>query len=52
MLAYFGWRFLAEFIRVNPASALGLTYYQVAAVIVIVLYAWRISVGVQERSLE
>jgi len=52
MLVYFSWRFLVEFIRVNPASALGLTYYQVAAAIVIVLYVWRISVGVQERSLE
>lgn len=38
MVAYFGWRFLAEFLRVNPVWGLGLTYYQVAAVAVVFHY--------------
>jgi prolipoprotein diacylglyceryltransferase len=42
MIVYFGWRFFVEFIRASPVSALGLTYYQVAAVIVIFLYVWRV----------
>lgn len=52
VVVYFGWRFLAEFIRVNPVSALGLTYYQIAAVLVILLFGYRISVGARERSLD
>lgn len=38
MIAYFGWRFLVEFIRVNPVSAVGLTYYQIASAGVVVYY--------------
>jgi phosphatidylglycerol---prolipoprotein diacylglyceryl transferase len=52
MIVYFGWRFLVEFIRVNPASAIGLTYYQLAAIVVVLLYMSRILAGAPERSLE
>lgn len=41
MVAYFGWRFVVEFIRVNPSAALGLTYYQLVAAGVVLLYASR-----------
>lgn len=41
MVAYFGWRFLVEFIRVNPVAAAGLTYYQVASALVVVHYVVR-----------
>ena len=51
IIVYFAWRFLAEFIRVNPVWAFGLTYYQVAAAIVILLYVWRIFAGNRERTI-
>ena len=38
MITYFSWRFLIEFIRVNPVWMLGLTYYQVVALGVVVAY--------------
>lgn len=38
MVAYFGWRFLSEFVRVNPVWGLGLTYYQVASLAVMLHY--------------
>lgn len=41
MIAYFAWRFLIEFIRANPASMLGLSYYQHVAVAIVVLYGAR-----------
>lgn len=41
MTAYFSWRFLAETIRVNPVWTLGLTYYQVAALVIASGYALR-----------
>lgn len=41
MVVYFGWRFLVEFIRVNPVAAAGLTYYQVASALVVVHYVVR-----------
>jgi len=52
MIAYFLWRFLIEFIRVNPASVLGPTYYQIAAFIVVLAYTLRMSRGALERSLD
>jgi phosphatidylglycerol:prolipoprotein diacylglycerol transferase len=45
MICYFGWRFLAEFIRVNPTWAMGLTYYQVVAAAVVVAYLLRFVAG-------
>ncbi|HET6352020.1 MAG TPA: prolipoprotein diacylglyceryl transferase [Coriobacteriia bacterium] len=42
MIVYFVWRFAIEFIRVNPASALGLTYYQLAAAAVVLGYGVRL----------
>jgi len=41
MIAYFSWRFLLEFMRVNPVSAMGLTYYQVASVGVVLFYLFK-----------
>lgn len=38
MITYFGWRFLVEFIRVNPVWMMGLTYYQVVALGVMIAY--------------
>ncbi len=38
MIVYFSWRFLVEFIRVNPVWALRLTYYQVVALGVVLAY--------------
>lgn len=52
MVVYFAWRFFAEFLRVNPATAFGPTYYQVAAVVVVLVYAYRMSRSMPERSLE
>ncbi len=51
MVVYFGWRFAIEFIRVNPASAVGLTYYQLAAIGVVLLYLVRMWVESRGRSL-
>lgn len=52
MIVYFAWRFLAEFARVNPVSAVGLTYYQIVAIAVVLLYLFknvvRDAVGVRE----
>jgi phosphatidylglycerol:prolipoprotein diacylglycerol transferase len=42
MITYFVWRFLIEFIRVNPVWVMGLTYYQVAAAGVVVYYVARL----------
>lgn len=50
MVVYFAWRFAVEFIRVNPASALGLTYYQITAVIVLVYYLSKSAIGYARRS--
>jgi prolipoprotein diacylglyceryltransferase len=52
VVAYFGWRFLAEFIRVNPVAAAGLTYYQIAAVLVVAYYLARGAAGTLGRSPE
>lgn len=41
MIAYFSWRFLVEFIRVNPVSEVGLTYYQIVSLAVVVHYLFR-----------
>ncbi|TDB38042.1 MAG: prolipoprotein diacylglyceryl transferase [Actinobacteria bacterium] len=38
MITYFGWRFLIEFIRVNPVWMMGLTYYQVVSLGVVIAY--------------
>ena len=45
MIVYFTWRFFIEFIRVNPVAAYGLTYYQIAAAGVVLLYASRWYLG-------
>lgn len=50
MVAYFAWRFAIEFIRVNPVSAIGLTYYQLTAVIVLLYYLSRSVIGYVRRS--
>lgn len=41
MILYFGWRFLIEFVRVNPVAAMGLTYYQIASLGVIAVYVFK-----------
>lgn len=50
MIVYFGWRFLAEFMRVNPVAALGLTYYQFASLAVVFHYVFRNAFRSQVRS--
>lgn len=54
MIAYFGWRFLVEFIRVNPVSGMGLTYYQIVSLGVVLFYVfknvWRDAVSRAGRS--
>jgi len=52
MVVYFAWRFGIEFIRVNPAAGFGLTYYQIAAVGVVLLYVSRLYLGSMGRSLD
>jgi phosphatidylglycerol:prolipoprotein diacylglycerol transferase len=52
MVLYFGWRFFAEFIRVNPVWAFGLTYYQVAALLVVIFYLVRSAPRTLVRSTE
>lgn len=52
MVVYFAWRFGIEFIRVNPSSALGLTYYQLAAVAVVIGYSLRMYARSIGRSLD
>jgi phosphatidylglycerol:prolipoprotein diacylglycerol transferase len=39
MIAYFSWRFLIEFVRVDPIAGFGLTYYQIASAAVVLAYA-------------
>lgn len=51
VIVYFTWRFAIEFVRVNPASAFGLTYYQIAAAAVVVLYVSQMLVSLMGRSL-
>jgi phosphatidylglycerol---prolipoprotein diacylglyceryl transferase len=51
MIVYFGWRFLVEFIRVNPVAAAGLTYYQIVAAAVLVYYTAKLALVARERSL-
>jgi phosphatidylglycerol:prolipoprotein diacylglycerol transferase len=41
MVTYFSWRFLIEFIRVNPVAGFGLTYYQLASLAIVVSYLLR-----------
>jgi len=41
MIAYFGWRFLVEFVRVNPVAVVGLTYYQIVSLAVVVAYLFK-----------
>lgn len=41
MVVYFAWRFLSEFVRVNPVAVLGLTYYQITSIAVVVYYLLR-----------
>jgi phosphatidylglycerol---prolipoprotein diacylglyceryl transferase len=48
MIAYFTWRFLIEFIRVNPTWIWGLSYYQVVALGVVLVYVIRAAVGSRE----
>lgn len=43
MVFYFAWRFLVEFVRVNPVAAVGLTYYQLVAAAIVVAYLARIA---------
>jgi phosphatidylglycerol---prolipoprotein diacylglyceryl transferase len=38
MIAYFSWRFLIEFVRVDPVAGLGLTYYQIASAGIVLAY--------------
>lgn len=52
MIAYFAWRFGIEFWRVNPASALGLTYYQLAAAGVVLAYGIRLWPGTMGGGLD
>lgn len=52
MVVYFAWRFAIEFIRVNPVAAFGLTYYQIAAVGVVLLYVSRLYLGSMGRSFD
>lgn len=49
MIGYFAWRFAIEFIRVNPISAVGLTYYQVVAAVVLLYYLVRSTAGALGR---
>jgi phosphatidylglycerol---prolipoprotein diacylglyceryl transferase len=49
MIAYFSWRFLIEFIRVDPLAAFGLTYYQIVSAAVVLAYVAKL---VMERSTE
>lgn len=49
MIGYFAWRFTVEFIRVNPVSAVGLTYYQLVAAIVLLYYLVRSAAGALGR---
>lgn len=41
MIVYFTWRFAVEFIRVNPEAVFGLTYYQLASLVIVVHYVFR-----------
>lgn len=41
MIVYFTWRFLVEFVRVSPEAALGFTYYQLAALAIVVHYVFK-----------
>lgn len=52
MIAYFAGRFAWEFIRVNPASALGLTYYQIASLGVIAAYSLKSALRARMRPAE
>ena len=52
MIAYFGWRFLIEFVRVNPVWIGGLTYYQVAAAGVVAYYVARLVLGTRQAQGE
>jgi phosphatidylglycerol:prolipoprotein diacylglycerol transferase len=49
LATYFAWRFAIEFIRVNPTLALGLTYYQIAAVGVVLFALLRLGLGSARR---
>lgn len=48
MIAYFTWRFAVEFVRVSPAWGMGLTYYQVVSVAVVLAYIVKVVVGARE----
>lgn len=52
VVVYFSWRFAIEFIRVNPVSALGLTYYQLVALAVLLAYGLRLAVRSTGRGLD
>lgn len=41
MIVYFSWRFAVEFIRVSPEAMLGLTYYQLASLVIVVHYVFK-----------
>lgn len=45
VVAYFGWRFGIEFIRVNPQAAFGLTYYQLVAALAVLFGLGRLWSG-------
>lgn len=51
MVVYFGWRFLVEFVRVSPVAAVGLTYYQLVALGVVLAYAAKSLVGMRQREI-
>lgn len=41
MIGYFAWRFLIEFVRVNPVATMGFTYYQIASLLVVLAYLFK-----------
>jgi prolipoprotein diacylglyceryltransferase len=48
MIVYFVWRFVVEFVRVNPVAFAWLTYYQLVAVVVVLYYVVRIAMNARE----
>jgi phosphatidylglycerol:prolipoprotein diacylglycerol transferase len=51
MIAYFSWRFLIEFVRVDPAAGFGLTYYQIASAAIVLAYVGKLYVESRGRTL-
>lgn len=46
MIVYFAYRFFAEFLRINPVTALGFTYYQIASLLIVVYYLFKDKINV------